>query len=57
VARESEMGPFVRNPYKFQCGCYFDKRTKGKNTCATCATSNDCPTATPACNYGFCEKQ
>ena len=57
VARESEMGPFIHNPYKFQCGCYFDKRTKGKNACETCTTSNDCPVATPACNYGFCEKQ
>jgi len=57
VAREAEMGPFVHNPYKFQCACYFDKRTKGKNTCTTCTTSNDCPASTPACNYGFCERQ
>lgn len=57
VARESEMGPFIRNPYKFQCGCYFDRKTKGKSSCTTCTTSNDCPAITPACNYGYCEKE
>jgi hypothetical protein len=56
VARESEMGPFVPNPYKFQCGCYFDYHTTGRTTCATCTTANDCPADAPACNYGFCER-
>jgi hypothetical protein len=57
VARESEMGPFVPNPYKFKCGCYFDQKTMGKTSCTPCTTSNDCPTADPACNYGYCERQ
>lgn len=57
LARETEMGAFVSNPYKFQCGCYFDSRTTGKTSCAVCTTPNDCPASTPACNYGFCEKE
>lgn len=57
VARETEMGPFVKNPYKFQCGCYFDYRTSARTTCTACKNTSDCPTATPACNYGYCEKE
>jgi archaellum component FlaF (FlaF/FlaG flagellin family) len=55
VARETEMGAFVRNPYEFRCGCYFDQRTTGRASCPTCTTANDCPASSPACNYGFCE--
>lgn len=57
VARTSEMGAFIGNPYKFQCGCYFDAKTNGRTACAPCTTSNDCPATTPACNYGYCETQ
>jgi len=57
VARTTEMGAFTPNPYKFQCGCYFDFKTNGKTACAPCTTSNDCPASAPACNYGFCETQ
>jgi hypothetical protein len=56
VARDTEMGGFVSNPYKFQCSCYFDYRTNGRTSCTSCTTDNDCPAKTPACNYGFCEK-
>jgi hypothetical protein len=56
VARDSEMGAFIPNPYKFQCGCYFDFHTTGRTTCTTCTTANDCPADAPACNYGFCER-
>jgi hypothetical protein len=54
VARNAEMGDFV-NRTGFQCGCYFDFKTKGKTSCQSCVTSEDCPSATPACNYGYCE--
>jgi hypothetical protein len=57
VARSTEMGPFVPNPYEFQCGCHFDYRTTGRASCATCTTPNDCPASAPACNYGFCETE
>jgi len=57
VARSTEMGAFVPNPYEFQCGCHFDYRTTGRATCATCTTLNDCPVSAPACNYGFCETE
>jgi hypothetical protein len=57
VARSVEMGPFIPNPYKFQCGCYFDFKTTGRTPCTPCATANDCPAVAPACNYGFCERE
>jgi len=57
VARSTEMGAFVPNPYEFQCGCHFDYRTTGRASCATCTTPNDCPASAPACNYGFCETE
>lgn len=57
VGRETEMGPFVKNPYKFDCTCYFDYRTTGRASCPVCKTPNDCPATSPACNYGFCEKE
>jgi hypothetical protein len=54
VARTTEMGDFaVRTG--FACGCYFDSKTKGKSSCQPCITSEDCPSATPSCNYGYCE--
>jgi hypothetical protein len=54
VARNAEMGDFqVRTG--FQCGCYFDFKTKGKTSCQTCVTSEDCPSGAPSCNYGYCE--
>lgn len=55
VARTSEVGDFTART-GYQCGCYFDLKTKGRNTCQSCAISEDCPSGTPACNYGFCEK-
>jgi hypothetical protein len=57
VARDSEMGPFMPNPNKFQCGCFFDYHTTGRASCTTCTTANDCPANAPACNYGFCEQE
>jgi len=57
VARSAEMGSFIPNPYKFQCGCYFDLKTTGRTGCPRCTTADDCPASAPACNYGFCEGQ
>jgi hypothetical protein len=57
VARDTENGPFLHNPNNYQCGCYFDSRTSGKASCTPCTTPYDCPTSTPACNYGFCETE
>jgi hypothetical protein len=54
VARAGEMGDFAVRA-GFQCGCYFDFKTKGKTSCQTCATSEDCPSGAPSCNYGYCE--
>ena len=39
----------------YQCDCYFDSLTKGTSACQKCAGPQECPSARPACNYGFCE--
>lgn len=54
VARTDEVGGFVPQ-IGFQCGCYFDFKTKGRTSCTTCASSEECPSDHPACNYGYCE--
>jgi hypothetical protein len=60
VKRTDEVGTdggnFVPPPQnEFSCGCYFDFKTTGKTTCQACNSSEDCPTRTDQCNYGFCE--
>jgi hypothetical protein len=55
VVRTSEVGNFAPQA-GFQCGCYFDAKTKGRSSCQVCTTAEDCSGATPACNYGYCEK-
>jgi hypothetical protein len=55
VARTAEVGNFAAQT-GFQCGCYFDFKTKNKTSCQTCKSAEDCSSAAPACNYGYCEK-
>lgn len=55
VARIAEMGDYVPKT-GFQCGCYFDFKTRGRTTCEACAVSEECPGDRPSCNYGYCEK-
>jgi hypothetical protein len=57
VARNSEMGAFVGNPSRYQCGCFFDYRTTQHASCPICKSDIDCPSAAPTCNYGFCESE
>jgi hypothetical protein len=54
VTRSSEEGDFSPQA-GLSCGCYFDLKATGKTSCQTCALSSDCPSARPACNYGYCE--
>jgi hypothetical protein len=55
VARTTEVGDYTAQT-GFQCGCYFDFKTKNKNSCMACTISEDCPSDHPACNYGYCEQ-
>jgi hypothetical protein len=55
VARTSEMGDYQAKT-GFQCGCYFDFKTRGRTSCQVCAVSEECPGDRPSCNYGYCEK-
>jgi hypothetical protein len=54
VVRTSEVGSFAPQT-GFQCGCYFEMKTKGKTSCQTCRSSEECPANRSACNYGYCE--
>ncbi|MBC7976643.1 MAG: hypothetical protein H7138_16845 [Myxococcales bacterium] len=53
VTRQSEIGDY-RPQTGYECGCYFDQRTKRRTECSTCETAEDCP-GKRACNYGYCE--
>lgn len=54
VERTGEIGDY-KPQTNFQCGCYFDARTKHKTDCEVCETSEQCAGGA-ACNYGYCEK-
>ncbi len=56
VSRTTEVGNYAPQS-GFQCGCYFDFKTKGKTSCQVCTRPEDCPSSAPACNYGYCEAQ
>jgi ABC-type phosphate transport system substrate-binding protein len=57
VSRDEEMGPMASHQPQFGCGCYYEKVVNGASTCSACRGPADCPSARPACNYGFCEAQ
>lgn len=58
VHRTEEMGPISSYSPQFQCGCYFEASVPGgaaPASCQKCTGPADCPSATPACNNGYCE--
>lgn len=55
VTRSEEMGPLMSFMPPRSCGCYFDYLATGKTECTPCASSVECPSSAPACNYGYCE--
>jgi hypothetical protein len=57
VTRDTEMGPLKRYEARFQCNCYYETRLNGGNQCKRCTGPFECPSATPACNLGYCEKK
>ncbi len=57
VTRSAEMGPLATFTPGFGCGCYFDFKVNGGNSCTKCAGSVDCPASRPTCNLGYCEVQ
>jgi hypothetical protein len=56
VSRDGEMGELSPSAPAFSCECYYDAQTSS-SSCPKCATSAECPSDRPACNYGFCEKR
>jgi hypothetical protein len=57
VSRSAEMGALSSFQPPRSCGCYFDEIVAGQSDCVKCASASDCPEATPACNYNYCEAQ
>jgi hypothetical protein len=55
VRRTTEGGPISAYTPDQSCGCYYDFRTTGATKCKACTTDGDCTTASPKCNYGYCE--
>lgn len=55
VWRDEEVGPLSSYQPDAPCGCYYDFRTSGASSCTTCATDDDCPTASPVCRNDYCE--
>jgi ABC-type phosphate transport system substrate-binding protein len=57
VQRTTEMGPLSTFSPQFHCGCYYEARVNGSapESCKACGGPGDCPSATPACNLGYCE--
>ncbi|MFI5301105.1 MAG: hypothetical protein ACHREM_23725 [Polyangiales bacterium] len=55
VRRTSEGGPLSAYAPAPACGCYFDARANSATSCLACSTDADCASATPRCNYGYCE--
>ncbi len=60
VTRQREGGPLLPYTARPSCGCAFEKAdpaTGTSNNCVPCKVPGDCPPATPACNFGYCEPQ
>ncbi len=56
VTRASDgAAPTPFTPTK-PCGCYFEAQVTGQTSCTACSTALDCPTQTPTCSFGYCEK-
>jgi ABC-type phosphate transport system substrate-binding protein len=55
----TEMSAMISYMPKKSCECRFLATATGTapSTCKACAASTECPAATPACNYGYCEVQ
>jgi ABC-type phosphate transport system substrate-binding protein len=60
VTRTVEMGPLSVYSPDYQCHCYFEATVPtgaAGSDCIPCTGPTDCPSATPACNNGYCEVQ
>ena len=55
VSRKEEMGALMSSQPSYSCGCYFDLKANGATSCKACTAPGECPSATPACNFGYCE--
>jgi hypothetical protein len=57
VTHTTEVGELMPFQPEFGCSCFYEKTVNSPTTCRACTAPADCPSDTPACNYGFCETQ
>lgn len=56
VRRDSEIGPLMSVAPAKACGCAFESKLGTPSaSCQACTADSACPSATPHCNFGFCE--
>jgi ABC-type phosphate transport system substrate-binding protein len=56
VKRSQELGPMTPFAPVGACGCYYEKVANGATSCTPCQRQTDCPTSTPVCSHGYCER-
>jgi ABC-type phosphate transport system substrate-binding protein len=56
VKRTQELGPMTSFAPVGACGCYYEKVANGATSCTPCQRQTDCPTSTPVCSHGYCER-
>jgi hypothetical protein len=56
VTRSSDGGPVSPYPTSTPCSCAFEVQATGTTTCKACTSGAECPTESPNCSFGYCEK-
>lgn len=54
VKRDTDLGPMYAWESDEPCGCYFDFKTTGANSCTACDETTPC-SGTDVCRLGYCE--
>jgi hypothetical protein len=57
VTHSAEAGELMPFQPEHGCSCFYEHAVNSPTTCHSCMAAADCSSDTPACNYGFCEKQ
>jgi hypothetical protein len=58
VARTSDLGAEFSYQPPASCGCAFESAQGGTlSACVACRVDQDCNSAQPKCEFGYCEVQ
>lgn len=55
VTRSGDLGALASYAPAEPCGCYFEQKASGSNSCTACDLANPCSGAAEVCRNGFCE--